>query len=66
MLGPIRQDNGRVETYDMISVNMKVETHPEIHLLAFPNMSACVIYTIPRGPARKMANLAEQELIWKK
>ena len=63
-LAPMRRHDGRVETSSMISINMIVETRPDIHLLAFPNTLARIIYIILRGPARKTTNLTELELVW--
>ena len=64
MYAPMRRHDGRVETSASIPLNMKVETRPEIHLLAFPNNTAREIYVIIRGPARRTTNLDEQELVW--
>ena len=63
ILSPVRRLDTRVETSAMVPIKMKVETRPEIHLLAFPNSSARIVYVILRGPARKTANLNEQELV---
>ena len=63
MYAPMRRHDGRVDTSASIPINMKVETRPEIHLLAFPNTTARVIYVILRGPARRTTDIDEQEIV---
>ena len=62
MLAPMRRHDTRVETTARIPIDMKVESRPEIHLLAFPGSTARIIYVILRGPARKVANLDDQSI----
>ena len=38
ILSPMRRHDSRVETSATIPINMKVQTRPEIHLLAFPTL----------------------------
>ena len=64
MVAPMRRQDCRVETLSMISINMKLETRPEIHLLAFLNTSARLIYIILHSLARKTTNLTEQGIVW--
>ena len=64
MLAPMRRHDRRVETIARISIDMKVESRPQIHLLAFPGSTARVIYIILRGPARKVTNLDDQNIEW--
>ena len=66
MMGPRRLYGNRIETTARIPINMKVESRASTHLLAFLGTTFKVIYLILSGPARKVTNLDDQAISWKK
>ena len=64
MLAPLRRFNNRIETTARIPLQMRVESRPEVHLLAFPNTTARIIYVLLRGPACKVSSLIDDAIEW--
>lgn len=66
MLSPLRRFDNRIESTARIPLKIKVESRPEVHLLAFPNTTARIVYVILRGPARKVTTLSDDKITWEK
>lgn len=64
MLKPLRRHDNRVVTTARITINMRVESRPETHLLSFPDSTPRIIYVLLRGPAHKTMNLEDKTITW--
>ena len=62
MLAPMRRHDRLVERTARISIDIKVKTRPQIHLLVFSGSNSRVIHIIWRGPAGKLTILDDRKI----